>query len=125
LDVGVWLDWAGSERRQVAGTCECGDEPSGIHKLRGISWLAANRLELLKKDSAPWSIENGVVVYGCRTRSAVLREEQEFEGVLERLLTRKCGPKRKGACGHRKWCDDGSNVCPFPKVLLGLWNQGI
>jgi hypothetical protein len=27
-DVGYGLDWAGSGRGQVAGTCECGNEPS-------------------------------------------------------------------------------------------------
>jgi hypothetical protein len=26
------MDWAGSGYRQVTGTCECGDEPSGSIK---------------------------------------------------------------------------------------------
>jgi hypothetical protein len=30
--VGYGLDWAGSGKRQVAGTCECGNEPSGSIK---------------------------------------------------------------------------------------------
>jgi hypothetical protein len=28
----------------IAGACECGEEPSGSTKRRGISWLAANQL---------------------------------------------------------------------------------
>jgi hypothetical protein len=32
--VGVRLDFAGSGYRQVAGTCECGNEPSGSIKCR-------------------------------------------------------------------------------------------
>jgi len=28
----------------VAGCCECGDEPSGFHKMRGMSWLAEDPL---------------------------------------------------------------------------------
>jgi hypothetical protein len=28
-DVGYGLDWAGSGWRQVAGNCDCGNEPSG------------------------------------------------------------------------------------------------
>jgi len=37
---GKWwygLDRAGSGQGQVAGTCECGNEPSGSIKMRGIS----------------------------------------------------------------------------------------
>jgi hypothetical protein len=34
----------------VAGTCEYGKEPSGIHKMQGISWLVAKTGQLLKKD---------------------------------------------------------------------------
>ena len=34
----VWgLDWVGPGYGQVADTCECGNEPSGSHKMRGIS----------------------------------------------------------------------------------------
>ena len=41
----VWgLDWAGPGQGQVADACECGNEPSGFYKMRGISWLAANQL---------------------------------------------------------------------------------
>jgi len=40
-DVGLGLD---SRQVQVAGTCECGNEPSGSIKQGGISWLAKNRL---------------------------------------------------------------------------------
>ena len=34
---GHGLDEAGLGQGQVAGTCECGNEPSGFHKMRGIS----------------------------------------------------------------------------------------
>ena len=34
---GYELDRAGSRYGQVVGTCECGNEPSGFHKIRGIS----------------------------------------------------------------------------------------
>jgi hypothetical protein len=37
------LDRAGSGYGQMAGTCECGNEPSGSVKC-GISWLAENQL---------------------------------------------------------------------------------
>jgi hypothetical protein len=37
----------------VAGTCECGKDPSGSIKMRGISRLAAKTGLLLKKDPAP------------------------------------------------------------------------
>ena len=37
-DVGVCgLDWAGPGQGQVADACECGNEPSGSIKMRGIS----------------------------------------------------------------------------------------
>jgi hypothetical protein len=29
---GYGLDWTGAGQRQVAGTCECGNEPSGSIK---------------------------------------------------------------------------------------------
>ena len=31
------LDWAGPGQGQVAGACECGNEPSGSIKMWGIS----------------------------------------------------------------------------------------
>ena len=37
---GMWvcgLDWAGTGQGQVADACECGNEPSGSIKMRGIS----------------------------------------------------------------------------------------
>ena len=37
---GMWvcgLDWAGPGYGQVADACECGNEPSGSIKMRGIS----------------------------------------------------------------------------------------
>ena len=34
---GYGLDIAGSGQGEVAGTCEHGNEPSGFHKMRGIS----------------------------------------------------------------------------------------
>ena len=36
-DVGMWTDWAGPGQGQVADACECGNEPSGSIKMRGIS----------------------------------------------------------------------------------------
>jgi hypothetical protein len=33
--------WTGSGQGQVAGVCECGNEPSGFRKMRGISVVAA------------------------------------------------------------------------------------
>jgi hypothetical protein len=39
-DVGYGLDWAGSGSRQVAGPCECGNEPSGSIKCgKFLDWL--------------------------------------------------------------------------------------
>ena len=31
------LDWAGPGQRQIAEACECGNEPAGSIKMRGIS----------------------------------------------------------------------------------------
>ena len=31
------MDRAGSGYGQVAGSCDCGNEPSGFHTMRGIS----------------------------------------------------------------------------------------
>jgi hypothetical protein len=39
----VWT-WSGSGRGQVAGCCECGNEPFGFQKMQGISWLAEELL---------------------------------------------------------------------------------
>ena len=51
---GYGLDRAGSGYGQVAGTCECGDEPSGSIKCREfLDYLITGYL--LKKDSTPWS----------------------------------------------------------------------
>ena len=49
---GHGLDPAGSG--QVAGTCECGNEPSGSIKC-GEFIDQLRTAYLLKKDSAPWS----------------------------------------------------------------------
>jgi hypothetical protein len=43
-NVGYGLDGADSEQGQVAGTCECGNEPSGFHKMQRISLLPENLL---------------------------------------------------------------------------------
>jgi hypothetical protein len=40
----IGLDRAGSGYGQVARTCECGNEPSGSIKMRGISLLTENQL---------------------------------------------------------------------------------
>jgi hypothetical protein len=50
LDVGVWTDRAGSVYRQVAGTCECGNGPSGTIKC-GEFLDSLRTGELHKKDS--------------------------------------------------------------------------
>jgi len=40
----------------VAGTCECGNEPSGFIKcVDFLDWLRTS--QLIKKDSAIWSVE--------------------------------------------------------------------
>ena len=41
---GHGLDRTGLGSGQVAGCCECGDEPSGSTKVRGIPWLAEHLL---------------------------------------------------------------------------------
>jgi hypothetical protein len=48
---GHGLEGAGSEGRQVAGTCECGNEPSGsINTGEFFDWVRTD--QLVKKDSA-------------------------------------------------------------------------
>jgi hypothetical protein len=47
---GYGLDRDGSGQGQVAGTCECGNEPSGSHKMWRISRLAG---------WAPWPVWRG------------------------------------------------------------------
>ena len=52
------LDRAGSGQGQVAGTCECGNEPSGLIKCgEFLDQLKAGQLP--KKESAPWGIVCG------------------------------------------------------------------
>ena len=51
---GYELDQAGSEQEQVAGTFECGNEPSGFIEC-GEFLDQLQTGQLLKKDSAPWS----------------------------------------------------------------------
>ena len=50
-----WIELA-QERWQVAGTCECGNEPSGSKKCGEILDQLKTG-QFLKKDSAPWSEE--------------------------------------------------------------------
>ena len=50
---GYGLDRAGSGWGQVAGTCECGNEPSGSIKC-GESLGQLQTGQLLKKDSVLW-----------------------------------------------------------------------
>ena len=47
------MGWIGvAQDRQVAGTCECGNEPSGSIKCgEFLDWLKTG--EILKKDFAP------------------------------------------------------------------------
>ena len=58
---GYGLDRAGSGQGQVAGTCECGNEPSGSIKC-GEFLDQLQTGQLLKKDSAPRSKQ---VSYRC------------------------------------------------------------
>jgi len=52
-DVGHGMGRSGSGKRQVAVTCECGNEISGSIKCgEYLNWLRSS--QLLKKDSAPW-----------------------------------------------------------------------
>jgi hypothetical protein len=52
-NVGLGLDRSGSGWVQVAGTCECGNEPSGfINCGEYLDWLRTD--QLLKKDCALW-----------------------------------------------------------------------
>ena len=47
-----WIELA-QDREQVAGTCECGNEPSGSVKCgEFLDWLQT--CQLLKKDFAAW-----------------------------------------------------------------------
>ena len=49
------MDWiAGSGQGQIAGTCECGDEPSGSIKCQQFLDYLKNG-QLLIKGSAVWS----------------------------------------------------------------------
>ena len=50
------LDEVGSGQGQVAGTCECGDEPSGYIEC-GEFLDQLKTAQLLKKDCAAWSKE--------------------------------------------------------------------
>ena len=49
------IDWIEltQDRDQVAGTCECGNEPSSSLKC-GIFFFCLRTGWLLRKDSAPW-----------------------------------------------------------------------
>ena len=51
---GYGLDRVGSGQGQVAGTFECGNEPSGYVKFgEFLDWVRTG--QLLKKDCAAWS----------------------------------------------------------------------
>jgi hypothetical protein len=51
---GYGMDRSGSRQGQVAGNCECGNEPSGSIKCREfLDYLKTH--QLLRKDSAPRS----------------------------------------------------------------------
>ena len=51
---GYGLNRAGSGYGQLAGTCDCGNEPSGSIKF-GVFLDFLKTCQLLRKDSAPWS----------------------------------------------------------------------
>jgi hypothetical protein len=64
------VDSAGSGWDPVAGSCEYGNEPSGsIKGGDGIDQLSD--CQLLKKDSAAWSIKTGTVLVKIMHRTAV------------------------------------------------------
>ena len=52
---GCGLDQAGTGQGQVAGTCECGNEPSGCSIKCGEFLDQLTTGQLFKKDSATWS----------------------------------------------------------------------
>ena len=54
------LDWNGPGQRQMADACECGNEPSSSVKC-GEFLDQLQTSQLLKKDSAPWSINTAEV----------------------------------------------------------------
>ena len=59
---GCGLSRSGLGLGQVAGTCECGNEPSASIKYgEFLDWLRTGKL--LKKDSAPWSEAVSKYVY--------------------------------------------------------------
>ena len=41
---GLGMDRGGSGQEQIAGTCECGNEPWEFREMRGTSRLVKNRL---------------------------------------------------------------------------------
>ena len=51
---GHGLNRYGSGYEQVAGTCECGHEPSGSIIYEFLDYLKTG--QLLRKNSAPWSM---------------------------------------------------------------------
>ena len=66
---GYVLDRGGLGQGQVAGTCECGNQPSGSIKCEEfLDQLKTS--QLLKKDSTPWSMINK---YGFWDTRAVLK----------------------------------------------------
>ena len=58
---GYGLDRAGLGQGQVAGTYECGNEPSGSKKCgEFLDWLKT--CQVLKKGSAPWGKQVSYIV---------------------------------------------------------------
>jgi len=53
-NIKMHVDWSGTVYGQVAGSCECCNEPSGtINCGEFLDWLRS--CQLLKKDPTPWS----------------------------------------------------------------------
>ena len=87
-----WEDNIKMYLQEVAYTCEWGNEPFGFHKMRGISWLAENRLA---SQEGLWSMEwvfpGSIGWHGGETMHAMLRscELQNLRSVTSHTLRRR------------------------------------
>jgi len=66
-----------------------------------------------------------VVLYGCDTRSVMLREEHGLRVCEKWVLGKICGPKKKNITGNwRKLHYEDVMICIPHQMLLGFSNQG-
>ena len=92
---GYGLDRAGSGQGQVAGICECGNEPSGSIKCgEFLDQLQTGKL--LKKDSAPWGQYVSI-------RSYISVSLLIFTGVKTTLLINNADCGQFGLGGYQKF----------------------